>query len=130
MIRQEHKETGAVAMSVYLRYFKACSIFLCITTVIFQLIYHTILVFSNFYLARWSSESDSAVWNQRLKAEAGVQPYVTAGNGNSSVVVVSNVTTPPSFQVCLCVLNFLSDLNPFIVIYSHACENVIFMAYL
>jgi hypothetical protein len=34
--KQEHRETGAVALSVYLRYFKACSITLCIISIIFQ----------------------------------------------------------------------------------------------
>ena len=104
MVKQEHRETGAVAMSVYLRYFKACSATLCVVSVLFQLVYHTILVFSNYWLARWSSASDAAFRGRpELPEPPSVQSYVAAGNGNGSVtVLVSNVTTPPSsLQVCV-----------------------------
>ena len=117
MIKQEHKETGAVLMSVYLRYFKACSITLCIISIILQFVYHTILVCSNFWLARWSSESDSFYQSHpKVSEPSGAQSYAAAGNGNGSVVVVSNITAPPSLQVwCLfcCVPDVIQVLiNP------------------
>ncbi|PVD32870.1 hypothetical protein C0Q70_08317 [Pomacea canaliculata] len=54
MIKPEHKETGAVALSVYLRYLSACSITLCVISLIFQLVYHSILVTANYWLTLWS----------------------------------------------------------------------------
>ncbi|XP_076452886.1 ATP-binding cassette sub-family C member 9-like [Babylonia areolata] len=111
MIKQEHKETGAVALSVYLRYFKACSATLCIVSIVFQFVYHGILVSSNYWLTLWSGASDAAARNhssQRVGGGGGgggggVRAYNSAGNGNgngnvSSLLVTSNVTVPNSNQ--------------------------------
>ncbi|KAK7499154.1 hypothetical protein BaRGS_00009701 [Batillaria attramentaria] len=89
MVKQEHKETGAVAFSVYLRYIRACSVPLCIISIILQIIYHSILVFSNFWLAQWSNYSDAAA---RRKSQPSPHPvnlvhYNISTNGSQSFIV-------------------------------------------
>ncbi|XP_070204431.1 ATP-binding cassette sub-family C member 9-like [Littorina saxatilis] len=125
MIKQEHKETGAVAMSVYFRYFKACSIPLCIVSIIFQIIYHALLVFANFVLAKWSTESEKYVRMSRDGSTAsGGLPYVANGNGSGSVVVSWNITTPSPVQG--------ESLDPsyYVIIYSTVCSTSVIAAFL
>jgi hypothetical protein len=54
--KQEHRETGAVALSVYLRYFKACSITLCIISIIFQVAISVDFYYYYFLKSYWLSE--------------------------------------------------------------------------
>ncbi|KAK6967355.1 ATP-binding cassette sub-family C member 9 [Biomphalaria glabrata] len=58
LIKQEFRETGAVNMWVYLRYLRSCSVTLCILSLLLQLIYHSLIVASNFWLSVWSSDSN------------------------------------------------------------------------
>ncbi|KAK6191316.1 hypothetical protein SNE40_003038 [Patella caerulea] len=58
LVKKEHKETGAVRASVYFSYLKACTITLCILSLVLSLLYHGILVGSNFWLSVWSSEGE------------------------------------------------------------------------
>ncbi|KAL8596886.1 hypothetical protein ACOMHN_065836 [Nucella lapillus] len=125
MIKQEHKETGAVALSVYMRYLKACSITLCVTSIIFQFLYHGVLVSANYWLTLWSSSSDdhhdAALRNASQAGPGGVADSDSGGqlqgyynnaagsgrnhsgtwsDGNSSMLVMmSNVTVPSSVGV-------------------------------
>ncbi|GFN95555.1 canalicular multispecific organic anion transporter 1 [Plakobranchus ocellatus] len=57
LIKQEHRELGAVSLWVYLRYLQACSITLCLVSLLFQVFYHSLIVASNFWLSIWASES-------------------------------------------------------------------------
>ncbi|KAL3856343.1 hypothetical protein ACJMK2_011112 [Sinanodonta woodiana] len=70
LIRNEHREVGAVKMSVYLCYLKACGILLCIFVVLMLLLNQGLLMTTNFWLSIWSSASTEYYDNQQTNSTA------------------------------------------------------------
>ncbi|BFZ18446.1 hypothetical protein BsWGS_21482 [Bradybaena similaris] len=70
LIKQEFRETGAVKMKVYLRYLRACSVKLCLLSLLLQISYHALIVMSNIWLSIWASDSNIYERNMSLLASA------------------------------------------------------------
>ncbi|XP_035824447.1 ATP-binding cassette sub-family C member 9 isoform X2 [Aplysia californica] len=83
LIKQEHKETGAVTMWVYLRYLQACSFTLCFLSLLLQVLYHTLIVSSNFWLSVWAADAEVHVRNATLYQSFGNNTNVTQPFDNS-----------------------------------------------
>lgn len=88
MIKPEHKETGAVALSVYLRYLSACSITLCVISLIFQLVYHSILVTANYWLTLWSIAVQTAASHAHNETLSNTLNYSSLSD--SQVIFLQN----------------------------------------
>ncbi|ESP02539.1 hypothetical protein LOTGIDRAFT_138232, partial [Lottia gigantea] len=69
LVKKEHKETGAVKLSAYIKYMKACTIVLCLIVIVLTVSYHSVLVGSNFWLGIWSSAGEKH--QMRVTATAG-----------------------------------------------------------
>ena len=59
LVEVERKETGSVALSVYVRFLRSCTAPLCLATVLLYVVNQSLLVASNFALSIWSSESSA-----------------------------------------------------------------------
>ncbi|XP_046564179.1 ATP-binding cassette sub-family C member 9-like [Haliotis rubra] len=58
LIKKEHKEEGVVMGLVYMYYFRACCMALCVVTLLLQLLHHSLMVSANFSLSIWSSQAN------------------------------------------------------------------------
>ncbi|GFR90700.1 ATP-binding cassette sub-family C member, partial [Elysia marginata] len=89
LIKQEHRELGAVTAWVYLRYLQGCSITLCLVSLISQVLYHSLIVASNFWLSVWSSKA--SVYARNVSQQNAMLENATEYNFDHSPYLMTYV---------------------------------------
>ena len=85
LIAKEHKETGTVSIKVYLRYAAACGNILVALVMLFQIVYHALLMAAAVVLSLWAQAS----------TEFRDQVNATATTGNASIPVRERTLAVP-----------------------------------
>jgi hypothetical protein len=85
LIKKEHRETGAVATVIYVRYLLATGLLLCAVVLLLFIVSYGSLSAANYWLSIWSSAGTLFLEHQRHNASTDPGAIGTTGAGNTSL---------------------------------------------
>ncbi|XP_014276421.1 multidrug resistance-associated protein 1 isoform X1 [Halyomorpha halys] len=93
LIEEEKAEVGGVKMEVYGNYLRAIGPFMCIATVLLNIIFQGFSVGSNFWLSVWSNDKEFAVNNTQdtSKRDMYLEVYGLLGIGQITMVLLATL---------------------------------------
>lgn len=88
LIKTEESSTGSVPLVVYLRYFKAVGLWYSFFTVLFNILFQVLAVYSSTWLTKWADDTNS---NQPYKRDMYLSVYGALGIGQSIFMLIGSI---------------------------------------